>query len=139
MWADTLIPDTIARTSTLAPVTLVTGVALSYTDAAADAVSVTLTTALADGYLLRFVLTDTNTSPDQNGYAVAVSDDLRDLTAQTAVPDAGQIQNALNLRVAAIGVDTLEGDQAAGVHVWYGDDNTIYFSYSRLGDVHARH
>ena len=46
-------------------------------------------------------------------------------------PTPVQIQHALNLRVAAIGVDALEVDQAAGVHVWYGDDNTIYFSYTR--------
>ena len=56
------------------------------TGADSAAISVTLTTALADGYLLRFILTDTNTTPDSNGYALMVSDDLRDRPAQTAVP-----------------------------------------------------
>ena len=72
VWADTLIPDTIARTSTLAPITLITYLAQAYAATGADsaAISVTLTTALADGYLLRFFYTDTNTTPDSNGYAL---------------------------------------------------------------------
>ena len=133
VWADTLIPDTIARTSTLAPITLITGQAYAATGADSAAISVTLTTALADGYLLRFLLTDTNTTPDSNGYALMVSDDLRDLTAQAAVPLAASIDDSLPLRVGTIGVDTLEIDSAATFRVWYGDDSTIYISYSREG------
>ena len=35
--------------------------------------------------------------------------------------------------MGTIGVDTLEIDSAATFRVWYGDDSTIYISYSREG------
>ena len=120
---------------------------LALTDMAAAGTTVTavaLTSSLEDGQLVRVnVYARGGTTGRAVGYAVFLSDDLRDKPVRTTVPtSAAHISQALPIQVSSVANDALGDNAGANINFWYQDDDNIYVNYTRANgiaiEIHAQ-
>ena len=94
---------------------------------------VNLAEPLADGQLVRVNVSARDASSGRAiGYAVFLSDDLRDKPSRSSAPtSATDIDDALPMQVSSVSNDALGDNAGANINIWYNNDTTLYVNYTR--------